>query len=898
MGVNDARSANRNIRCMRAIPVILALSALWLSSNIGWSSEITTPFLDFRLSPLDGTYEIHDKKAGVTWRAGSGRFGEVTLVLSGKTQRHPLSNPVVRQSTNSVSLEFKPLPNEGAIRLEVRLLEDRTTLQFTYAADPSLSVESLRLLDGCLQATGAGYAIVPVREGLLVPANSGLDFTHTFDTYAYEGCHMQMLGIVQSGAAALLTWDDPYVTAELHSATTNTGTADRKQALTASIVLRKSARSFRLKVLGKGDYVTIGKAYREIARERGWLVSWDQKLQENPERAKYFGASNYKLWSVLDRRMNPESTTEESVRVNWTFEEAAQVAEHLKHDLKLDKVLFMMGGWIHRGYDNQHPDILPTAPECGGDEAFREACKRIKDLGYILSLHDNYQDIYRDSPSWDERWIQKNPNGSLARGGSWAGGTAYLTCSKMALELAQRPQNLRAVKALSGANSYFIDTTYAAGLQECFDKEHPLTRADDLHWKQALSDYARQVFGSFGSECGREWAIPHADFFEGLTGVSGGYYHNKDLVKKLGATVIPLFEIVYRDCIGLYGKYGYDPAQAAEYVLHHIAIGRPLHYHNVPAHLYWKEPSHGPDILAMKPALGELQQSGPRQFSATYQWQVEEPTTNDWRVFVHFTDVAGNIKFQNDYLPTPAVSRWVVGERKDGPFEVKVPGELNGTFNVRMGLFQAGSGARARLLGRDNGERSYLVGRIKVTGDSVEYEPVTIPQTRTAGDPALYTRGEGGWTDGLHVMDRFVKNTHEILSPLNEITSRVPLTHHSFLTADRKVQRSVFGEGDEHVVVVVNGGATEFKYELATGNSATLPPLGFVVQSPRFSAFCATSWNGHQYSQPTLFTLRSLDQMPLSDSKRIRVFHAFGDAEIKVRGKVETIPKERVVEMN
>src|ERR1043165_3101796 len=73
-------------------------------------------------------------------------------------------------------------------------------------------------------------------------------------------------------------------------------------------------------------------------------------------------------------RMSEDSTKEERVRVNWTFDEAAQVAEHLKNDLKLDKVLFIMGGWIHRGYDNQHPDILPSAPECGG-EIGRASCR-------------------------------------------------------------------------------------------------------------------------------------------------------------------------------------------------------------------------------------------------------------------------------------------------------------------------------------------------------------------------------------------------------------------------------------------------------------------------------------------------------------------------------------------
>jgi hypothetical protein len=61
--------------------------------------------------------------------------------------------------------------------------------------------------------------------------------------------------------------------------------------------------------------------------------------------------------------MNEDSTAEASVRVNWTFDEVAQVAEHIKNDLKMDKVMFGLGGWTNRGYDNQHPDILPAAPD-------------------------------------------------------------------------------------------------------------------------------------------------------------------------------------------------------------------------------------------------------------------------------------------------------------------------------------------------------------------------------------------------------------------------------------------------------------------------------------------------------------------------------------------------------
>jgi hypothetical protein len=464
--------------------------------------------------------------------------------------------------------------------------------------------------------------------------------------------------------------------------------------------------------------------------------------------------------------MNEESTKEEVVKVVWTFDEAAQVAEHLKNDLKLDKVLFVMGGWIHRGYDNQHPDVLPAAPECGGDEALARCTRRVMRLGYLLCLHDNYQDIYRDSPSWDENLIMKRPDGSLVKGGKWWGGRAYLTCSRQALELAKRPQNLPAVKKLTEADSYFIDTTYAAGLQECFDPQHPLTRADDMKWKQALSDYARELFGIFGSEDGREWAIPHSDFFEGLTGVDGTYFHGLEEMKRVGGLSVPLFEIVYRDSIALYGKYGFDITKSAEYVLYHLSIGRPLNYHDIPAHLYWKEAVAAPSASA--PA---------------------QPTA----------------------------------------------------------------------------------------------------------DPALFTRADRGWAEGLHPFDRFVKNTYEILSPLHELTAQMQLNQHQFLTPDRKVQRSVFGKGAARVEVIVNGSRENFQHQSKTGGTVLLPPYGFLIESPTFVAFHALTWNGLTYSAAPLFTLRSLDGKPLAQSANIRVFHGFGDARLKLGPLTHTVEKEAVL---
>jgi hypothetical protein len=766
-----------------AWPLLLAEGAL-AAQNSQDVAKIETPFFRFSLT-AEGHCEILDKEAQVTWHPGTNvvRFGQATILSHEQSRRLALTRCAVRANATELEAWFQPLSAQPWTKLHVwaRAQADQRTLELSYQEDNELQIESVSLLEDVLGVSdsAAGYIVVPVREGLLVPADSGLSFTHQFDTYAYEGCHMAMLGVVQNGGAALLTWTDPYVSAELKSvikpalSRTNRPAAaglepaggKKHQRLSPSLLLTGPARSFRVHFLGKGDYVTIAKAYRQVARDQGWLVPWNEKLKENPERARLFGAANIKLWSVLDRHMSADSSKEESVRVNWTFDEAAQVAEHFKRDLKLDKVLFTVGGWIHRGYDNQHPDILPTAPECGGDEAFRNCAKRVRDLGYLFCLHDNYQDLYRDSPSWDETLLMKTDQGKLARGGRWAGGQAYLTCSPMALELAQRPQNLPAVKALSGANAYFIDTIYAAGLQECYDPAHPLTRTDDMRWKQALSDYARGVFGIFGSECGREWAIPHSDFFEGLTGVSGRYYHDANLLGKLGATVVPLFDLAYRDCIAMYGKYGYEPNRAAEYVLHHISLARPLNYHSVPSHLYWKQP--------------------------------------------------------------------------------------------------------------------------------VEHEQ---RPAATGADAALFIRADEGWGAGLHLMDRFLKNTCEVLSPLNELTAQMPMSHHRFLTPDRKVEETVFGEGPGGVQTVVNMGNNSYQRSSALGGEVLLPPYGFVVESPTFVAFCASRWAGLNYDTPSMFILRSLDNEPIARSHRVRVYHAFGSTQVKVGRAMQTVQTESVLD--
>jgi hypothetical protein len=141
-------------------------------------------------------------------------------------------------------------------------------------------------------------------------------------------------------------------------------------------------------------------------------------------------------------------------------------------------------------------------------------------------------------------------------------------------------------------------------------------------------------------------------------------------------------------------------------------------------------------------------------------------------------------------------------------------------------------------------------------------------------------------------MDRFVKNTYEILSPLNELTSQMRMTQHQFLTADRLVRRTVFGDGPAAVEVIVNGSPGNYRHQSPLGGQVQLPPYGFVIESAAFTAFCALGWNGLTYDSPTLFCLRSLDGRPIAQSSQVRIFHGFGDTRIKLGATERKVEKE------
>jgi hypothetical protein len=720
--------------------------------------QLENEYARFSLSVADNSWSLADLRANVDWgnQNDASPWVEIRKTCDEEAESVPLFLSEITKTDDALSCSFvDESGNNGQLKLAFYLIGD--ALQVYAIPEDGLGYAAIDLFNAGLagSAEEEGEVLIPTRMGLLLPANGRENLDLDLGTYEYAGAHAAMAGLFKSGAVLLVDWGDPYISLGV------TRTVDEADAtISIRLSLSRTARSFELHCLGKGDLSTLAEAYRARVTELGYRVTWEEKLKERPQAARLFGTCNVKLWFALRRRID-EDMVEQSAEVLWTFDEVAQIAEHLKNDLELDDVFFHLGGWTRYGYDCRHPDIRPANPECGGNEGLTDCINRVKACGYLFCLHDNYQDMYRDAPSWDEYWLQKEADGSPTVGGVWLGGQAFYTCAREAIRLAQRPDNLPWVQATFKPDVYFIDTTYAVGPQECFDPRHPLTKQDDIHWKVKLSDYARDLMGMFGSEDGREWAVPHADVFEGLASVAGEYLRRIN-IEEVDGYPVPFFDMVFHDCIALYGKYRYEPETMAEQVINHVSMGRTLYYHALGNHLYWQDP----EGMAEAPA-------------------------------------------------------------PDGPV-----------------------------------------------------------------DSAMYTRANNGWAEGLCLWDRYMKNTQEVLGPLNKLTSEALIANYDFLEAGRKVRKTTFSNG---ATAIVNGGVEDYTVTTASGAEAVLPAYGFLIEAGTFTAFVVRAWEGRTYDAPVLFTLTSLDGQDVGTTENFRIFHGFGDSHLVWQGSEYDVVREEII---
>lgn len=568
-----------------------------------------------RVSVKDnGAITLTDRKNNVDW--GSNYPGWVELSDKISTEKIPLSGSSVTRikSGTDITIRFKGLTgdkikddnflmvvklslNDKQVDIEIKSLETRYIMNNLEYPAHILSVNS---------GEKDGYLAIPNLQGILIPSRYDAGFMRygqnvwqaisdieTWWSFESGNLNMPWFGACK-GNSSVLAYVMSSSDCQLHlignSVVGNKGfTVNDRQGLSPGVRMSSGSpvwlsslrhlsypRRMRLELVS-GGYVGMAKKYKEYAIESGRYVTLKEKILKNPEFAKIIGAPDIKIYCYTNRLNNPklrawsEPVLDGYSKVNTTFSEVAQIADDLK-SMGLDRCMIILAGWNKMGYDHEHVDMWPPAEKAGGTEGLAKACETVTKNGYLFALHDNYDDFYPDAPSFDEKFIIKKEDGSMLQGGIWDGGISYIICPAVRKELLDR--NMDIVQKSMSLNAYYFDVITNTSHYECYDDRHRIDRRQDLDYRLALLDDVRSRGLVVGGERGTDWALPALAFCEGLSGGGTGYHFG--VTYRIGITV-PLFYLVYHDCVVGYWQHGtpYGREDHANHILLDLLSGQP-----------------------------------------------------------------------------------------------------------------------------------------------------------------------------------------------------------------------------------------------------------------------------------------------------------------------------------
>ena len=332
--------------------------------------------------------------------------------------------------------------------------------------------------------------------------------------------------------------------------------------------LAEYPRALRLSFLAPGEnYVSLAKNYRRHIEKEGNLFRLTEKIAANPEVGKLLGSVIWKhnvYWTpqpppgverdyslyVLDKAAGDD----EGKPNNWSAREVFDTA----HAAGFDRVCILNTGWNRYGFDSGYPTRFPVNPERGTAEDFKASAKYGRSLSpdYILSVHDNYRDSYRNSPEFLFDEMFQTEDGAPRRGGIWYGGRCYLMCSAVGLKYAKR--DLPRIAELSGRGCIYIDVLGCTSCEPCYHFDHPGSARDDAMRRKEILREAKRCFGAVATE-----GAPRDCFLDCVD--LGAYITLSPWKNVLNAVPIPLWQLIYHDCVLNFAAIGHSGAMGAEF---------------------------------------------------------------------------------------------------------------------------------------------------------------------------------------------------------------------------------------------------------------------------------------------------------------------------------------------
>lgn len=316
---------------------------------------------------------------------------------------------------------------------------------------------------------GEGYTVLPRMQGTLVPAAHPI--TLEDGRIYYRDGYIPLFGQVERGCGYAAVYETP------HDAYYALVGEEVQPYFVPSLGRLSYPRRMRFGFFAEGDFNTIAKFYRAYRRECGAFVTLKEKAARNPRVERLVGTPIIHTCAAVHIRPESIYYDAEHPENNDYVTTFATIAEQLRalSARGVDSAYVHIDGWGHHGYDNLHPSPFPISEVAGGAEGLRALEKTAHELGYLFAVHDNYLELYYDSPDFSFDNAVTLADGSHPYDSRWYGGPQTHLCAEVAPHFVRRNYNEfeRLGISLDGA---YLDEFSVVPPDECFHPNHPMTR--------------------------------------------------------------------------------------------------------------------------------------------------------------------------------------------------------------------------------------------------------------------------------------------------------------------------------------------------------------------------------------------------------------------------------------
>jgi hypothetical protein len=509
------------------------------------------------VSIRSGDLAIQVKDPDTSWSLEGSKPGDLTVNSAGQSISLRLADakkieitPYETGFKTGIKVQlgefvFQDKPVDVHLQLFLCLQGSDEDLVCEVIADETKTAVKQCLWPGAFEPAGIDATIVPFMQGMLLPK----DWPRTvflYDTLSYgRGLYMPWWGHQKGESAAMVILETP-ADGGCHFSHPAGGPTRISTRWVHSLGKLNYPRRARLCFVGKGNYVTLAKRYRRYVVDTGAFVSLKEKIARSPIVERLIGSPVVHTGTLT--HIQPESSyyNKEDPSKNHTVVRFDETARQLRELAKtgIGRAYVHLDGWGFRGYDNLHPDILPPSTEAGGWEGLKALAETCDQIGFVFALHDQYRDYYLDAKSYQDRHTILDEDGKRWFGSTWYGGKQSILCSSLAPGHVGKNYTEILAHGIKVRGAY-LDVFAVVPPDECYNPEHPVTRAQCMVNRGDCFDFIRSRVGVVSSEEPADWAVPYLDLVHhGPFALDPNPGHGQAM-----GIPIPLFNLVYHDAL-------------------------------------------------------------------------------------------------------------------------------------------------------------------------------------------------------------------------------------------------------------------------------------------------------------------------------------------------------------